>query len=63
MVGKIAIAVLLLGGLVAGALIGGVVSGTEPALLGWLFGAGSGADGRGLHRRPRHERGPRRPRQ
>ena len=42
MVGKIAIAVLLLGGLVAGALIGGVVSGTQPALLGWLFGAGAG---------------------
>ena len=45
MVGKIAIAVLVLGGLVAGALIGGVVSGTEPALLGWLFGAGAGLMG------------------
>ena len=45
MVGKIAIAVLVLGGLVAGALIGGVVSGTQPALLGWLFGAGAGLMG------------------
>ena len=45
MVGKIAIAVLLLGGLVAGALIGGVLSGTEPTLLGWLFGAGAGLMG------------------
>ena len=45
MLGKIAIAVLLLGGLAAGALIGGVLSGTEPALLGWLFGAGAGLMG------------------
>ena len=45
MIGKIAIAVLLLGGLVAGALIGGVLMSPEPALIGWLFGAGAGLMG------------------
>ena len=41
MLRQIAIAIPILGGLVAGALIGGVLLSPEPAILGWLFGAGA----------------------
>ena len=33
------------GGLVAGAWIGGVVLSPDPAIVGWIFGAGAGLTG------------------
>lgn len=45
MLRQIAIATPILGGLAAGALIGGLVMRPEPALIGWLFGAGAGLMG------------------
>ena len=33
------------GGLVAGAWIGGVVLAPDPAIIGWIFGAGAGLTG------------------
>ena len=45
MLRQIAVAIPILGGLVAGALIGGVLMSPEPAILGWLFGAGAGLMG------------------
>ena len=45
MLRQIAIVIPILGGLVAGALIGGVLMSPEPAILGWLFGAGAGLMG------------------
>ena len=35
----------VLGGLVAGTWIGGVVLAPDPAILGWIFGAGAGLMG------------------
>ena len=35
----------VLGGLLIGALIGGVVFSTDPALVGWIFGASTGLMG------------------
>jgi hypothetical protein len=35
----------VVGGLLLGLLIGGVVFETSPAILGWIFGAGSGLMG------------------
>ena len=45
MLRRIAIAIPIVGGLVAGALIGGVLMSPEPAIVGWLFGAGAGLMG------------------
>ena len=45
MLRQIVIAIPILGGLVAGALIGGLVMSPEPAIIGWLFGAGAGLMG------------------
>ena len=45
MIRRIAVAFPILGGLVAGALIGGVLLRPDPAIVGWLFGAGAGLMG------------------
>lgn len=45
MLRRIAVAIPILGGLAAGALIGGVLLKPEPAIVGWLFGAGAGLMG------------------
>ncbi|MYI82670.1 MAG: hypothetical protein F4056_04950 [Chloroflexi bacterium] len=45
MLRQIAVAIPIVGGLVAGALIGGVLMKPEPAIVGWLFGAGAGLMG------------------
>ena len=45
MIRRIAVAIPILGGLVAGALIGGVLLRPDPAIVGWLFGAGAGLMG------------------
>ena len=45
MLRRIAVAAPIVGGLAAGALIGGVLLKPEPALIGWLFGAGAGLMG------------------
>lgn len=45
MIRRIAVAFPIVGGLVAGALIGGVLLRPDPAIVGWLFGAGAGLMG------------------
>ena len=45
MLRRIAVAIPIVGGLVAGALIGGVLLRPDPAIVGWLFGAGAGLMG------------------
>ncbi|MYE46061.1 MAG: hypothetical protein F4X25_04800 [Chloroflexi bacterium] len=45
MLRQLAVLIPIVGGLVAGALIGGVVMSPEPAIIGWLFGAGAGLMG------------------
>ena len=45
MLRQIAIVIPIVGGLVAGALIGGVLLNPEPAIVGWIFGAGAGLMG------------------
>ncbi len=45
MLRQIAVVIPILGGLLAGALIGGVLVKPEPAIIGWLFGAGAGLMG------------------
>ncbi len=36
---------LVVGGVIAGLLVGGVLTSPEPAVLGWLLGAGAGLTG------------------
>ena len=43
--GNLSVYLPVLGGLVLGMLVGGVLADTDPALVGWIFGAGTGLMG------------------
>ena len=43
--GNLSVYLPVLGGLVLGMLVGGVLFDSDPALVGWIFGAGSGLMG------------------